>query len=492
MGIRMALALVPVLTILGQPLNTMAQPTCNFDNFLNPAANVVPELKGKVDAWNVLEILLAPRADWYQPPNGWHDHDPLWQEGNEKQSADRWREVVDVALDYFDRCASQTAVPEAFPVGHLFTPADLDEELKRYVSAGGEPVTETKIAVSADRVSLAISSEVLASPSGTPAAEPVQIGLSQVVSAGQPGLMPSIAVNPSPKDRHETMRHWLIQANGLIIEPVGSGGKPETPIAASFDVAATLNNRRSAYDWHSWVASQVEWTTREYRSFGAAAVRRLIETYGGQDHADRLKRISAFQNAALGARQAFTDASIHWIDNQFVKNALKEQNFLWGFAIRARVSPNATYLPDVPDLASAGLRAWLEGRWAVKDWRIGLTGSVAASASGYPTEKFKTFATGSGDWNVLADWALGGAFAYLSKSLMGNSRLTVQHIGRVSGREGTRGRHEVSLGFSAGLEIPVSETISLAGSYRMLCLGDASFKCTSFSGISFSKAFTGQ
>lgn len=411
-------------------------------------------------SWSVLELLGRASSD--VPDEKWLEQDPGTTTLGATPEA-RWKAATTRALAKVD------------PLVRGCTPAELDALepiLFARVFVVPTPVEALKQYALEHPPSSALVASVATTQGAFPAPVPLQLGLSQVVTKGQPGFAPSLAGSPAAKSPSAFLRHLSIAGGALIVTPT-----TQAPELASFDVSAAWSNTPSPDDWLREVNAQQDQDAEGIAGLARAAVVDLFRNYKGTSTAPNE---AAFRAALAASTRWFTSrVNDRYVDRHVVP--LERANLAWAGAVAMRVrgTPNATFVPELPDLLSAGVEA--TGRLQFLRGGVGslaVQGSASAAYSGWSTRRFAS-------WSAIDASAHGARFdlslglsSTLTTGVLGAPapRLTAQFVAR-----GLLGASpDGNLGFNGQLEVPVSANVSLLGSVLVRC---NSLGCIQTSGL---------
>ena len=314
------------------------------------------------------------------------------------------------------------------------------------------------------------------SPGGAvPAPQRLQFGLSQVVSGGQPGMLASASGLLDANNRDSRfLRHASLAFSALVIQPTGPASStmgapaPAKPQIGAVDLGLLYSTRDTLYDWTDNLTS-IKTTTADEDAFALDAwnitndlLRELstTSTPGAPAPADVVQIVNV-------AGRAYFDATEPKLK---IRVATPNPGTVSGWAIRFRASPDATFVPELPDLLSlqatwsgdAGQDAATTGAYFRFKW------AVAGSISALPTEKYATWDAGAitDTLGGVADASLGLAASVPTAGEASPTRLEAAAIGRFSKHAGDgQGAGNFSGGGHVQIGVPVGGGISLVGTY---------------------------
>jgi len=500
MSRQSALIALGVAALLLAPAAHAQCPSTLNDAIYSPATDLAR-------SWTVLDILLASENGG--PPPQWLPHTvdtpagpPLSVEGEDNPALSangdtpekRWEAAYARALERFHAHATACTADEfvaplegAWSSDAFGDPTAL-EALERYAQK-----TQPR--------SVLISRSV-GHLGGLPTTRPFVLALSQTVTRGQPGLAPSLALSPLTQDKNAFLRHLVISASGLIINPdvppphapVTAGGEVR-PVFASMEASAGTSSDVRVDDWYNLVLANSVANVDALNEIRKATLRQLVLDYAAAKPGEELARqrgtFSALRQAAF--RNFRGDVFTYYERRYIEPHETRKTTFDWSLSLRARYTLDATWVAEVADLAAFGLEGLFDFQFAdTHDFKFSLTGGLLASASGYPTAQgwvrpdLLPSPEATAAWGGLADANLGLSL-YVptegSGSLVKSARLTLLGLARGQARETG---HTLRFGFNATLEIPVSDNVAIAGSYTLRCLGRG--VCVSSSGLTFAVA----
>jgi hypothetical protein len=407
-----------------------------------------------------LEVLMAAAAAWDTAP-----------EALDEAKRAGWPTLRDRALTELGEC---TGLADA--------PADEKAVFGRQLramwkSAGWE---QTKIgATRAIRPSDPMLAPVLDPTGGVPAPQRLQLGLSQVISGGQPGMMASAMGALAPTSRSSLWSHLSVASSVLVLQApaapdamMGSDALPE-PTFGAIDVAFLYSSKPTIYDWTNALTRESQLAAEEDQ-FAIDAwniTDQLLETLSAGLRAPAVDRASLLKEVVVGAGQSYFDstgATLEAVVGDTLARLTRPVHKDW--AVRLRVSPDATYVPELPDLMSlafawsgeAGQERKLEDTY----WR--LSWSVDGDLSAFPTAQYTTI-----DWGAFTDSfggvvnaSIGGVACFPVANQASPTRLEAAAVARWSKH---RNDDEDSGLYSGGghisLVVPVAAGISLVGTY---------------------------
>jgi hypothetical protein len=431
---------------------------------LCPAAEVVDAL---IDAQPPLqlsriEILLAAAKSWDTPPAGL----------DAAQQAS-WPTVRDQAIAALVECGGLTdATPDeraqhSRALRAVWAHADWEQT----------KLAATRLARPDDPV----LAPVLAPGGGVPAPQPLQFGLSQVVSGGQPGMMASAMGNLDQNGTNGLWRHVSLAGSVLVLQPIQGAAAMDTtlpePQLGAIDVGFLYSSKPTIYDWTDALTREKQLLAEDdqFSTDAWNVTDNLLEVLSTQwpNMKTAEERQKLIRDAVGVAGQAYfdsTDATLQSI----VKDKLEEltRPVSSDFALRIRVSPDASFVPELPDLMSLDL-AWSgEAGQARKPdgayWR--LTWSLDGDLSAFAVPQYRKI---SGNWDAFGDSlggvvnaSLGGVACLPTARQASPTRIDFASVARWSKHAND---HEDSGLYSAGghigLTMPVGAGVSLVGTY---------------------------
>lgn len=492
------LAASALLCLLFSSTDAKAQCPASLDNSIYAPATDLAR------SWSVLDILLS--SDDGKPPSQWLPHEivpasgpPIANPGEDDPALssngatpeERWETSYKEAIARFHAHAMACTPDEFVGVPGLATGWNSD--------AFGDP---TALEALEDYAQVVKPRSILLSRSvghlgGLPAVRPIVLALSQTVTRGQPGFAPSLSLSPFTDSEGWFARHLVFSLSGLIINPdtASEAGGEITPVVASVEGYVGTSSEARVDDWYLDVIRHSTENIDALNELRKNKLRRMVEDYRkaapGNNTSKQKEAFLAVRNAA--ARNFRDDVFTYYKNRYIFPLETKKSTFDWSLAIRARYTNDATWVAEVADLVAVGLEGAFEYQFAdVDGFKFSLTGGLLGSASGYSTALgwLRTDTPPEGvdtpGWGALADANMG-----LTLFVPAESEGSVVSAARVSLSGLARGqlREEASslrFGFSATLEIPVSERVSLAGSYTLRCLGGGT--CVSSSGLTFAVA----
>jgi hypothetical protein len=415
------------------------------------------------------------------------------------------RETVDRVLD---ACAGASPVrPEGWVFMRLYEP--YRPTLRATVEAFFHDQT----------TSSPIFSSVLGG-GGVPVPQRAQIGLAQVVTAGQPGLLASVAGKVWPTDPSEWKRHLTVAGSIFVVQPtIPDPGKTfPDPQFGALDLLAGYDSHRTTYDWSAEFADSVIDDLTIYEEPGYLSSVTLLQLYR-----DRRKEIAAaadaqaqaihakydpasaatadagrraqlvaerdaelaslranigtllnaaLAQAAVTARRQYGDAvTLHFRRKYIEPEIERERNDRYfTLSVRFRYSDDARFVPELPDLLSAGLDATGHAAFVGTDTTLGVQGEVHGAYSRDPTALCPTrgaptcraqdaalaeangglaFTTGAGGGHTVLN--AGGTFRYRFGDRI------------VTATDGAK--RDYSGGVLISLQVPLTAGVAVIGTY---------------------------
>jgi hypothetical protein len=305
-------------------------------------------------------------------------------------------------------------------------------------------------------------------------------------------------------------------ASAVVIQPVSTAttaaGMPTSssqlkPVFASGELGFSSSTQETAYDWYSKIARQGAQTIAEMRADTAAAVNVLVRSYraeqdrrppptpGAAVPVDVMR--AQFGIAAAGARVHFAKSTEAYYLDKFITDNLHNKAVFTG-SLRARVTPDATWVPNLPDLVSVALAHQgtvpFGGRSTLDPFGA-FDYALSAAFSMFPTDKFQTL-NGTGDTKPtgLVDASMGLSLMLPNANRTGTTRVTIAALGRFRAAKNVNDKYEAGFGGSASVEVPVSERVSLLASFTERCtaadnpVGTDNVHCVSMLGFTFAAA----
>lgn len=392
--------------------------------------------------------------------------------------------------------------------------------------------------VAAHQLSSPVFSQVLGAVGGIPAPQRLQVGLSQVVSAGQPGLSGNVAGALSPNNDTFFWRHTALTGTMLVIQPVSSASttgaaaiKLEQPQFASLETMLAFSNQRTAYDWSVEVSQKLGDIVAKSEQTGLFATQQFLrhiqsnldlhqpaEKQKRQEEDAQLAAASAearpqlqkdiqqvralreqqmfqaaLEDASEAARRFYREGMEDYFTRTFIQpeqNREKHPFHLDG-ALRLRVTPRPDFVPELPDMLSLGLDVMGDGALlgSRDSSQLLYNFRLLTSGSAYPTSACSRFEGCAAQTSLLFDAAAGLGVTLPARDLPSDTIFRAAALLRwapfrsvsIDGQE----VKELSGGFTASLEVPVTPTLSLLGTYTMRWMKGS--KPVATSGITIAK-----
>lgn len=456
---------LPALFVVAFAFNLAAE-----DTAVNPTHYLLQSVNSKAETLSLLGALLSAGKDYEAVPSEINNLPITSQE-----KVDLWKTVRQSALDsikadrYDPTSPQKPTGPDLRSFGTRFQEyrSTLRQAISDYYSEhAGEPTP--------------VLSQVL-DPAGIPSPQPAQITLSQVFSAGVPGLSAGFSATPGLNQGHTFWGHSTFSLSGLLLQPTGAD-----PTFSSGELAFSYSSRRNVFDFladyngQDFLSSDLDFERAAANAANDLVARYQIGIKQGRSEADAIA--SAVETAGLTVKnQTSLYEQDHFIDSEQNRDL---NSFLAGSA-RFRVTRDAQYLSDVPDLLSGALQ--IGGQLNLggsKSFRFSLAGTADASASAWPTSTFQTLSAANASnsqLTLLVDGSV-GASLYVPTQGRGTSKLTASLVGRWAFREAG----EWSWGGAFALVVPITADMALAGTYHIFSNSTTGLGSTS--GISFAKS----
>jgi hypothetical protein len=410
-----------------------------------------------------LEVAVAAGLRWDEQPADW-------------PAAQDWARLRDRTIDELAMC---TVIPEALDDAAFGTAA----------RSAWKPFEETvKEAIAEAQPTSPVLTPILGS-GGAPDPHFLQVGLSQVVTAGQPGFSGTVSGHFDQAQRASLL------ATALVIQPTHPTDSmaigPAEPKLASFDAGFVWTTRPNVHTFLDWLSRD----RRRSTAFAArswAATLLMVSTLKADLLATPGNRHAAVTHAVMIAGESYRDSTRAYIVENYVKveEGRNRANY-FDITVRLRATRDATFLPELPDLLAATAAASGAFGTSARPDRIavGLTSTAALSASALPTEDFATW-DGSEIGSTLGgvgDLAIGAMMALPTGVDRPPTRVTASGIGRASWHDGANeDKWTLSAGGQMALNVPIGSGIELVGTYVLRYI--QSFGWASTSGFTVSKS----
>lgn len=486
-----ALAFTAALTVAVLPQG-LAEASCIDDT--EALTKSTTDMQKFVKSWSAMDVLLIS-DDLSNPPDDFIAQDLVG--GQPEHLPDRWNAVVDAALQEFDAVARQCTPTDLVSLSganihsDVFVPATPVEALSEYSSRHG---------VSSNQLSA-----VLSAPGGVPSPQALQLSMSQITSAGQPGIVPVVAGNPLRRSDSSFLRHWSINASGVVLQPT-SGISTQTTVS-SISVWSGVVLEDSAYDWYRLIGDKLGIDEAQYDERRASALRTLLAAYRASaenyvfksstplpplsqvpdsDRADALRAARNIFEQAHSVTQSFFHASTAaYLQDHYIAPVEGRAPKRMSLSLVGRLSPEPSFVQELPDLLNVAV-AW-QGKFQFKPDSQSTSAAIefdaAAAYSAYPTtspdvsvEACDDFTCDNPNPAVLVDLSVGFHAALPSpvSSSIGRTRVDAAVLGRGASRSGSVAGLDASGGCAIAMEIPVTDSLAIAGTYVGRAVQDGS------------------
>jgi hypothetical protein len=423
---------------------------------------------------SLLEIAVAAAKNWGAPPEGSSVAPAQWP---------TLRDQALSALDVFVGC-DVSAMPQQpaalYAAALLDYQPDIAEVAARYATKHG--------------LTIPFFASLIGPSASVPAPQPFQVGLSQVVSAGQPGMQAVLGGAPGAKSDSKLWRHTMVHGSALIIQtPSTSTGERVSlgdPQFASGQLDVSYTSRRTLYDWSSETADQVVDIGQQLDRHALNAATRGLQTYAGEVKAG-LARTTALADGVREMASVYRAAASAYFEDVLIRKELeRDHDSHWDLGLRGRISPRPDFVPELPDLVSFGVVGGGElalGSPTATHFALSTHGLLALSM--FPTTIYRRIDKGDrdGDLSGLFDYSLDMALLVPGAlAAAGRTRVACSGLLRYAFRT-VSGQPEISAGANATIEVPLSGTIALAGTYTMRWINERGVE--SISALTIAKAF---
>lgn len=480
-----------------------AEPTCQ--DRANGLFQGDAESQRVAHSWNALEILLASStidvvpADWVN-----QDAVPLRADtvaaDAEQQHRANWRAAWAWAFARFDAFAEHCSPGELVPLDSTGKPLDRSSPFGVMSPPDVIGMIDAYQADNGVKVSSAALVELLGSPGGVPTPQPLQIALTQVTTAGQPGFVGTLGSAPWARNNSALVRHLTFSGSTLIVspsQPSGGGSVEPTFASGEFVVATALPNR--AYDWLRGRAKQQPVIEARFRELVLSAEQDLVYLYKLRP-ADVAKE-TAFTGALSSASATLLAHSVEYFGEALVRPEDEKVPTAGTFYARGRYTPDATWVPELPDLLSAGLGAAYYTAFSKTQDKIGgaFHASLSLSYSDYSTTPTAdgTPVLRTADFPASHPAVLGDVWTSLDvlapTTPAGRPYLTASATLRFASRELAEGIPELSFGAKGALTVPVSPGIAIQAAFlsRWELAADGALEQDSLAGVTLATAIGG-
>lgn len=471
-----------VLWVVASGTALAASPEEDCTSSLN---NIAKGVADETLDWSTLDVILRP-DNLAEQPKTWKPATP----------ASTWSAAVDAAAAKLDEVAKT-----CFSLQVLPAPEALNTTIAALkVEDPGDYIARVYPNRAQDNTGLL--PQVIALNSGQiPDDQPVQFALTQVTSNGAPGFAPTLALAPltNQPDIWIPLRHLTVNGSVLVINGPTTSVAAEVPTAITFspvlsswEVYAGFTTRKAPKDLYLDAAKEFPQDQVVERKAATTALRRLVTEYNlavarkssaDLATADPVGRLLAVQKALVETRRVFRSGGDGYeksYDKKYADKYKKAEIGQLNFEFRYRQSPDATYVPEYPDLISAKVGA--NGRLNLDfppEWSFPLAGvsgigSFDGAYSQYPTPSsgvdgptFTTLAEAKDAGGNEGGWVLDGSFglSVLTGPSVGAgpSHITVSGLYRGVLPRGGDAVHVG--GVAASLEVPISGQVALVGAY---------------------------
>jgi hypothetical protein len=436
-----------------------------------PATAAVPcsadLLVGAVEPFKVnlsrLQIAIAAANNWQTPPSG--------------LDAATWPTVRDKAIADLAACSGLQLPQDNDKAKAQEKKDNFGRQMRSAWKDGG--FEQLRLAAAREaHPSDPVLQPVLA-PGGTiPAPQRLQFGLAQVVSGGQPGMLASATGLLDADSRNHWKRHTSVAASVLVVQPTAAGAsttgvaEPATPEVGAMDIGVLYSSAPTIYDWTDSLTNLpvVEADEDAFAVHAWNVTNDFLATFSQKMAAGGQQAQDALRDAVTASGSAYFDATNVMLKARVTKPLAGPT--ACNFAFRFRASPNAAFVPELPDLLS------LQGSWTGEVGQdekltgayVRMSWTVAGSFSSLPTERYAT-------WNLsdigktlggVGDASLGAVAALPMVDQASPTRVEVAGIFRYSKHEGDgQGAGDFSGGGHAQLSVPVGGGIALVGTYTL-------------------------
>jgi hypothetical protein len=439
----------------------------------------------------VLELLLRGQG-FELPPEGWQ---PV--------GAATWREVAEQASASWHALVAACAAtnpdpsPEAVSVA-LAVLQPPDPVAYAHQQHGSGPGTAGLL-----------PAVVAAEAAGLPDEAVFQVAMAQVVTNGAPAFSGTMTTTPGLYATRAPgfLRHFTIGVDALVVTPPSTDPASALPSGVIFSSAGLYlgsTTTRDVADAYVEAARNLEQDVDAYEQRVRTALQAAVAAYASQDSGEEpVARALASRYAADTAERRFSSLLALYYEKTYLEPWRKQHRGEFDLALRARVTPDATWVPTLPDLLSLGLTAGGYVDLTKEDLpvrgldAVSLDGAIGLYLSGYPTpssgegDAVYTRLDGAGRLvgGMVVDASLGlslrvptqrvGSFALIGVSGVGSGAVRWRGDGGApywTGAAGARGR----------VVIPVVGSLSMVGAYTYACYfgSEAAGTCSGVGSVS--------
>lgn len=444
--------------------------------------------------WTAAELLVAGGPE--EPPRAWLPHTIVDANGVVQPNAgeDPGHPELGSSATGRWRAAHREAVERLHALVLVCPDAELtrevrDEWVSEAFSADAptalmalEAYVAREVQAGRERPRTPLLAKSLGHPGALPPIRFVQLGLAQAVTRGQPAVAPSVSISPFRTDGSFFLRHLTFSGSGLVVTPASA-----PPIAASFDGYVGSSSEVRADDWYRAVNRRQVENQEAFNRIRADTFRWLVREYRAQAPGLTTPEARAAAVGRLAARalENYRSDIATYYRQTFIEPVERARGRLdWSAAVRGRVTPDATWVADVVDLASAGAEgAFRYDLTLVGGFEIGATGGLLVAASWFPVSGGNRLDGGApAQPSLLTDANLGLTAVVPPEGGLGRgARVSLAALWRY--RLDRRG----GLGFSAALEVPISGSFGLGGHFTLRC-GEGRPSCDSTSSLTLAVA----
>jgi hypothetical protein len=271
--------------------------------------------------------------------------------------------------------------------GGCDTAADLGTEngLSDLFTVVGGDVERVIREVHSEKPIPALAQIVAAGADGIPVPKAFTLGLSQVVTGGQPGFAVSGAGTLNPTAKDPFLRHVGVNASGLIVLPAlpSSSGSTSPPQLGPLTLSAGYDSRKGANDIYRSLDPQKVSHIRKLA--GSSALRRFLQDWVSRPENERRTQ-SRIEEITIDATKQFVDTFDSELKPEISKVAEEVAFATVGLNVRYLHQPK--FVPEFSELLSAGLDASLEAGTDNQpaSLNVRFTGALSAHFSAFPKE----------------------------------------------------------------------------------------------------------
>jgi hypothetical protein len=242
-----------------------------------------------------------------------------------------------------------------------------------------------------------LSQVVAAESAGLPDQAIVQVAVSQIITNGAPAFAGTLTSAPALYSTQAPafLRHFTLGVDALVVTPPSQDPASALPAGVIFSSVGLFigsTTTRDVADAYVDAARGLEGDIDAYETLVASALQAAVSahvSHGVSD--DPGARTFATRYAAETALRTFETTLADYYERVYLEPWRARHRGEFDVALRMRVTPDATWVPVLPDLLSVGLTAG--GYYDLTAADLPLRGleavafeaAASVSASGFPT-----------------------------------------------------------------------------------------------------------